>query len=100
MVKVYEVQGWEKLSPTSPTFFPQSLLMEYESRQQLVATIRPAAEWMGKPISIVTEKALRVLLLLDLGSSWLKTSGQCSQFSGEISSFHLIVTTETFDLVQ
>lgn len=99
MVKVDEVRGWEKLSLTSPTLFPQSLLMENESRQQLVAAVCPAAEWMGKPISMVTEKASHVLLLFNLGSSWLKTSGQCSQFSGEISSLHLIVTTETFDLV-
>lgn len=62
MGKVYEVWGWEKPRPTSPTFFPQSLLMEPESRQQLVATVRPAAWWMGKPISIETEAALLGLL--------------------------------------
>ncbi|KAI6068420.1 Potassium voltage-gated channel subfamily KQT member 1 isoform X1 [Aix galericulata] len=33
-----------------------------ESRQQLVATVRPAAWWMGKPISIETEAALLGLL--------------------------------------
>lgn len=83
----------------SPTFCARSLLMECKSRQQLVAALSPAAEWMGKAVSIETGQASHVLLRLDLGSSWLKTSGRCSQFSGEISSLHLIVTTETFDLV-